>query len=134
MTGYRLPSNAHQRYREDGVVFLHNVLDHSAMRQVQAAYDWSYHHLTGALQDFAGSDDERFIADTNSSARRSIYQTLLRDTPIADITHALFGGDGSICYLGEQIFYKQGPQGTRRTPWHQDSSYGNFEGPKMAVI
>jgi ectoine hydroxylase-related dioxygenase (phytanoyl-CoA dioxygenase family) len=134
MNAYGLPSDAHQRYSEDGVAFLHNVLDKSAMRKVEAAYDWSYEHLTGALQNFAGSDDERFIADTNSSARRSIYQTLLRETPIADIAQALFGGDAPTWYLGEQIFYKQGPQGTRRTPWHQDSSYGNFEGPKMAVI
>ena len=39
MHAYGLPSDAHQRYSEDGVVFLHKVLDKSAMRKVEAAYE-----------------------------------------------------------------------------------------------
>jgi ectoine hydroxylase-related dioxygenase (phytanoyl-CoA dioxygenase family) len=121
-------------YNEHGVVFMKDVLDAAAMTKVTAAYEWSHGHLTGALQDFSMSGAETFIADTNVSAKRSVYQGLLRDTVIADIARDLFGAASSVWYLGEQIFYKEGSEGTRRTPWHQDTSYGNFEGPMMAVV
>ena len=73
-------------YNEHGVVFMKDVLDAAAMTKVTAAYEWSHGHLTGALQDFSMSGAETFIADTNVSAKRSVYQGLLRDTVIADIS------------------------------------------------
>ena len=127
-------SRYHQEYNEHGVVFIKDVLDEAAMAKVTMAYEWSHGHLTGALQDFSTSQAETFIADTNVSSKRSVYQTLLRDTVIPDIARGLFGTESPVWYLGEQIFYKEGREGTRRTPWHQDTSYGNFEGPMMAVV
>ena len=121
-------------YNEHGVVFMKEVLDAATMTKVTAAYEWSHAHLTGALQDFSASGAETFIADTNISTKRPVYQELLRDTVIPDIAHELFGVCSPVWYLGEQIFYKEGTEGTRRTPWHQDTSYGNFEGPMMAVV
>ena len=130
------PSFEHRfdEYREHGVVFMKDVLDAAAMAKVEAAYAWSHAHLTGALQDFSASEAETFIADTNISAKRAVYQELLRDTGIPDIVRDLFGGTTPVWYLGEQIFYKEGSEGTRRTPWHQDTSYGNMNGPMMAVV
>ncbi len=127
-------SRYRDEYNEHGVVFLKEVLDAAAMTHITAAYEWSHAHLTGALQDFSASEAETFIADTNISAKRSVYQALLRDTVIPDIARDLFGVNSPVWYLGEQIFYKEGGKGTRRTPWHQDTSYGNFEGPMMAVV
>ena len=127
-------SSYRDEYAEHGVVFMKRALDEAAMTKVQAAYEWSHAHLTGALQNFAASQDETFIADTNISSKRSVYQALLRDTLIPDVARSLFGPDSPVWYLGEQIFYKEGSEGTRRTPWHQDTSYGNFEGPMMAVV
>ncbi len=127
-------SRYRDEYNELGVVFLKEVLDAAAMTHITAAYEWSHAHLTGALQDFSASEAETFIADTNISAKRSVYQALLRDTVIPDIARDLFGVNSPVWYLGEQIFYKEGGKGTRRTPWHQDTSYGNFEGPMMAVV
>ena len=121
-------------YNEHGVVFMKEVLDAATMTKVTAAYEWSHAHLTGALQDFSASEAETFIADTNISAKLPVYQELLRDTVIPDIAHELFGVCSPVWYLGEQIFYKESTEGTRRTPWHQDTSYGNFEGPMMAVV
>ena len=64
-------------YNEHGVVFMKEVLDAATMTKVTAAYEWSHAHLTGALQDFSASGAETFIADTNISAKRPVYQELL---------------------------------------------------------
>ena len=93
-------------YGEHGVVFMKEVLDAATMTKVTAAYEWSHAHLTGALQDFSVSGTETFIADTNISAKRPVYQELLRDTGIPDIAHELFDECSPVWYLGEQIFYK----------------------------
>jgi len=127
-------SSYRDEYNDHGVVFMKGVLDAATMTKVTAAYEWSHAHLTGAMQDFSASGGETFIADTNISAKRAVYQELLRDTVIPDIARDLFEVSSRVWYLGEQIFYKEGRKGTRRTPWHQDTSYGNFEGPMMAVV
>ncbi len=121
-------------YRDDGVVILKQALDATAMAAVEAAYDWSHAHLSAALQDFAAGAKERFIADTGYSIREPVYAALLRDGVLPDIARALFGGDSDVWYVGEQIFYKEGANGTRRTPWHQDTSYLNFAGPRMVAL
>ena len=121
-------------FRDDGVVILKQALDAQAMALVEAAYAWSHDHLSAALQDFAAKPEERFIADTGYSIKEPVYRSLLRNSVLPDIASALFGGESDIWYLGEQIFYKDGPGGTRRTPWHQDSSYFNFEGARMTAL
>lgn len=121
-------------FRDDGVVILKQALDADTMARVRAAYDWSHAHLSAALQDFAAGPEERFIADTGYSPREPVYRDLLRDSVLPDIAQALFGGESAVWYLGEQIFYKDGPGGTRRTPWHQDSSYMNFEGSRLVAL
>lgn len=121
-------------FQRDGVVILKGALDADAMALIEAAYDWSHAHLTGALQDFAAGPEERFIADTGYSVREPAYRDLLRDSVLPDIARDLFGGASDVWYLGEQIFYKEGAKGTRRTPWHQDTSYMNFNGPRMAAF
>ena len=123
-----------ETYRDDGVVVLRNVLDTATMALVDDAYEWSAARRSPALQDFSADDDEQFTADTGYSVDESVYTGLLQDSVIPDIAHALFGGDSRVWYLGEQVFLKQGPAGTRRTPWHQDTSYSNFNGPKLAAL
>jgi len=127
-------SNHAPSYREDGVVILKQALDAKTMRLIEAAYAWSHVHLSAALQDFAAGSTERFIADTGYSIREPAYLDLLRESVLPDIARALFGGESDVWYLGEQIFYKEGASGTRRTPWHQDTSYMNFDGPRMAAL
>ena len=123
-----------EQYASDGVVVLKDVLDDAAMRQVEAAWAWSYARRSPNLQDFSAREDEEFIADTGYSLREDVYADLLRSTPIADIARGLFGGSSPAWFMGEQVFMKQGPSGTRRTPWHQDTPYGNFEGGKLVAI
>ncbi|MCH9674826.1 MAG: phytanoyl-CoA dioxygenase family protein [Gammaproteobacteria bacterium] len=127
-------SEYRKTYQEDGVVILRGAIDAATMALVNEAYAWSKERRTPALQDFSASSDEQFVADTGYSVREPIYNALLRDTDIPDIASALFGEESPVWYLGEQIFFKQGPSGSRRTPWHQDTSYADFDGPKMAVF
>lgn len=127
-------SNHAASFQDDGVVILKQALDAKCLALVEAAYAWSHAHLSAALQDFAADPKERFIADTGYSIREPVYLTLLRDSVLPDIASALFGGKSHVWYLGEQIFYKEGPRGTRRTPWHQDTSYLNFEGARMVAL
>ena len=105
-----------QSYRDDGVVILKQVLDAKTMGMIEAAYAWSHSHLTAALQDFASDPQEQFIADTGYSVKETAYLTLLRESLLPDIVRALFGGKTDVWYMGEQIFYKEGKRGTRRTP------------------
>jgi len=127
-------SNHAQSFRDDGVVILKQALDAKTMALIEAAYAWSHTHLSAGLQDFAADTKERFIADTGYSIQEPVYLNLLRESVLPDIAAALFGGESDIWYLGEQIFYKEGGRGTRRTPWHQDSSYFNFDGPRMVAL
>ncbi len=127
-------SNHAQSYQDDGVVILKKALDTKTMGLIEAAYAWSHTHLSAALQDFSTDPQERFIADTGYSVKEPVYLTLLRESVLPDIACALFGGESDVWYLGEKIFYKEGKSGTRRTPWHQDTSYANFYGPRMAAL
>ena len=133
MSANRFSSHA-RSYRDDGVVILKQALDAKTMALIEAAYAWSHTHLSAGLQDFAADPQERFIADTGYSIQEPVYLTLLRESVLPDIACALFGGESDVWYLGEQIFYKEGESGTRRTPWHQDTSYLNFDGPRMAAL
>jgi ectoine hydroxylase-related dioxygenase (phytanoyl-CoA dioxygenase family) len=126
--------NHAQSYRDDGVVILKQAFDTKTMGLIEAAYAWSHAHLSAALQDFAAGSQELFIADTGYSVKEPVYLTLLRESVLPDIACALFGGESDVWYLGEQIFYKEGESGTRRTPWHQDTSYMNFVGPRMVAL
>ena len=121
-------------FADDGVVVLKQALGSETMKRVEAAYDWSCAHLSAALQDFAADSNERFIADTGYSIREPVYLDLLRETELPDIAAGLFGGESDVWYLGEQIFHKEGPRGTRRTPWHQDTSYMNILGRQMTAL
>ena len=123
-----------ERYARDGVVVLKGVLDDETMDRVDAAWQWSAGQRSPNLQDFSARDDEDFIADTGYSVKEPVYESLLKDTVIPDIAQGLFGGASNVWLLGEQIFLKQGPSGSRRTPWHQDTPYGSFEGPMLAAV
>lgn len=125
---------AANNYADDGVVVLKGALDDAAMTLVDAAWHWSNKQKSPNLQDFSAEEDEDFIADTGYSINEPVYEMLLRDTAIPDIAQGLFGGDSPAWFMGEQIFLKQGPSGARRTPWHQDTPYGNFEGPRLAAV
>ncbi len=88
---------------------------------IEAAYARGHTHLTAALQDFASNPEERFIANTGCSVQVPVYSTSLRESVLPDLVRALFRANKDVWCMCEQIFYKEGKRGTRRTPWHQNS-------------
>jgi ectoine hydroxylase-related dioxygenase (phytanoyl-CoA dioxygenase family) len=59
------------------------------------------------------------------------FARLLSDSALGEIARRCFGG-GDVWFYYEQIFLKEGA--SRRTPWHQDSSYLPVGGPAQARI
>jgi hypothetical protein len=123
-------------YRNDGVTFLKGCLDGTAVRLVQAAYDWKLANPGPQAARYYPDSGATFLQASGDSIDQPDFDRMLKDTPIAGIVADLFGS-GAVWYIGEQLFLKEGGGPTaiaRRTPWHQDSSYLPFEGEKIAVV
>src|SRR5450631_236918 len=59
------------------------------------------------------------------------YRAMLEASPIPAIVAGLWDA-GEVWFMYEQVFLKEGGE-TRRTPWHQDSSYLSVAGEHLAV-
>ena len=71
------------------------------------------------------------ISEPNPNAIGA-YRKMLEDAPFADIVAALWQTH-NVWFMYEQVFLKEGGQ-SRRTPWHQDSSYLPIGGEMLAVM
>jgi len=123
-------------YRRDGVTFLKGCLDADAVGLVQAAYDWKLANPGPFAQRFYPDSGATFLQAGGDSIDQPDFNRMLKESPIARIVADLFGS-GDVWFIGEQLFLKEGGSPTavtRRTPWHQDSSYLPFEGEKIAVV
>jgi ectoine hydroxylase-related dioxygenase (phytanoyl-CoA dioxygenase family) len=120
-------------YRRNGTVHIPGAFDERAVKVIAAAFDHCVANLSTGAMNLKGWSHDTFITD---SANRELwksaeFQRLIRDTPIADIAQRFSGGQNLWLYY-EQIFYKEGK--SRRTPWHQDTSYLSFEGDNTVRI
>jgi len=118
-------------YREDGVVFLPRVLDSAALKDALAAYDWSVAHPGPAASKIRQHGDALFYQDLYNPGGNAAYKPMLERSPltkaIADIWQT-----PDVWFMYEQVFLKEGGE-SRRTPWHQDSSYLAIAGDDLAV-
>lgn len=118
-------------YRDDGVVFLPGALDGRALADAQAAYDWSIAHPGPAASTFKQHSDATFYQDLYNPGCVAAYRAMLEASPlprlIADIWQT-----PDVWFMYEQVFLKEGGE-SRRTPWHQDSSYLTVAGDDLAV-
>ncbi len=121
------------RFREDGVVFLKGALDSRSLAMAEEAYKWSLEHPSPAAATFPGKDSRAvFYQDLANPAAFPAYRELLEQSPTADITAELWN-TSDVWFMYEQVFLKEGGE-SRRTPWHQDSSYLPIDGEKIAVM
>jgi ectoine hydroxylase-related dioxygenase (phytanoyl-CoA dioxygenase family) len=60
------------------------------------------------------------------------YRRLLENSEAADVIAKVWG-TGDVWFFYEQVFLKEGGE-SRRTPWHQDSSYLPIAGDLLAVM
>lgn len=120
-----------EAYARDGAVFLPGVLDADALAQAQAAYDWSLAHPGPGATRFAQATDATFYNDLYNPDCLTGYRSMLEASPIPALLGELWGRP-EVWFMYEQVFLKEGGE-SRRTPWHQDSSYLAIAGDDLAV-
>jgi ectoine hydroxylase-related dioxygenase (phytanoyl-CoA dioxygenase family) len=122
-----------RRYASDGVLFFHGALDAAQMALVADAFAWSIEHPS-AMRPKRPEDGPVFFADNGNVANWNSppYRRLLAEGPMAQIARRLFGAE-DVWFFNEQLFWKEGGH-VPRTPWHQDTTYFQFEGPDQAVF
>jgi ectoine hydroxylase-related dioxygenase (phytanoyl-CoA dioxygenase family) len=125
------PETLAEAYARDGVVHIPGALDARALAEAQAAYDWSLAHpgpLGGRIRQ---ATDATFYQDLYNPDCLTGYRAMLLASPIPEIVAGLWGAP-DVWFMYEQVFLKEGGV-TRRTPWHQDSSYLAVAGEHLAV-
>lgn len=112
----------------DGVVHLAGVLDHDRLQMVEEAVEWSLTHPSPNAKLFYPDEPAKFFEDTGAN-----HLDLVRRAGIDQIVSALWGGVEDMWYMGEQLFLKEDGS-SRRTPWHQDTSYLRIMGSQMVAV
>jgi hypothetical protein len=110
----------------DGVVCLQGALTPAAFEKVEAAVEWSLANPSPTAVRFYPDEPARFFEDRGYN-----HSQLVRDVGLDAMMAALWGVD-RLWYLGEQLFLKDGGT-SRRTPWHQDTSYLRMLGSQLAA-
>jgi ectoine hydroxylase-related dioxygenase (phytanoyl-CoA dioxygenase family) len=118
-------------FRKDGVVLLRGALDPASLAEAQRAYEWSLANPSRGAATFPGSDGV-FYQDLANRNAWPAYARLLAESPAADLAADLWGAP-DVWFMYEQVFLKEGGQ-TRRTPWHQDTSYLPISGEQLVVM
>jgi ectoine hydroxylase-related dioxygenase (phytanoyl-CoA dioxygenase family) len=119
-------------YRRDGVVKLPMALSPQQLRGLAAAFDWSVANPSPAAQQLFPQANTIFYQDLFNTLSWPRYVDAIAATDIPAIMAALWGCD-NVWFFFEQVFLKQGGQ-SRRTPWHQDTSYFPIDGADNVVL
>jgi hypothetical protein len=110
----------------DGVVCLPGALTPAALAKVEAAVEFSLANPSPTATRFYPGEPAKFFED-----RGRRHLSLARETGLDSMLAALWGED-RFWYLGEQLFLKEGGH-SRRTPWHQDTSYLRMKGSQLVA-
>jgi hypothetical protein len=110
---------------EDGVVRLDGALNASALAAVERAVDHSLANPSPNAVNFYPNEEAKFFEDTGQN-----YRPLVKEIGLDSMVGALWSGEDSMWYMGEQLFWKEGGH-ARRTPWHQDTSYLRMRGQQL---
>jgi len=120
-----------RRYEDDGVVLLEGALDAAALGAARAAYDWSLANPGPGATRFAQATRSTFFNDLYNPRCLEGYREMLLASPLPALIAGVWEAP-DIWFMYEQVFLKEGGE-TRRTPWHQDSSYLTIAGRHLAV-
>lgn len=120
-----------QAYGRDGAVLLPKALDAQALEAAQGAYDWSLANPGPGATKFAQTTDATFYNDLYNPNCLSGYRAMLQTSPLPHLITEIWAAP-DIWFMYEQVFLKEGGE-SRRTPWHQDSSYLAIAGAHLAV-
>lgn len=117
-------------FARDGVVCVRGLFDAQQLGALRSVYEWSLDHPSPSANVYAG--EGRFYQDLANRAAQPVYRDVVHATPATDAVAALWGSR-DVWFMYEQVFLKEGGD-TRRTPWHQDSSYLPVDGEQIAVV
>lgn len=110
----------------DGVVRLQGALTSEAFAKVEAAVEWSLANPSPRAVRFYPGEPARFFEDRGMN-----HAGLVREIGLDTMVGALWSVD-QLWYMGEQLFLKDGGA-SRRTPWHQDTSYLRMMGDQLVA-
>ncbi|MBL6853644.1 MAG: phytanoyl-CoA dioxygenase family protein [Alphaproteobacteria bacterium] len=111
---------------DDGVVFLKSALGPTDLALIEQEFAHSVAHPTPKAVNFYPSENATFFEDTGQR-----MLPMVRATGIDAMVAALFG-EPDLWYMGEQLFLKENGF-SRRTPWHQDTSYLRMMGSQLVA-
>ena len=117
---------AGETLENDGVVHLAGALAPDALAKMEEAIDYSFAHPSPTAKTFYPDEPARFLVDNGRN-----HAGVVRETGLDTMVSALWGVDRH-WYLGEQLFLKDGGH-SRRTPWHQDTSYLRMMGSQLVA-
>lgn len=120
-----------ERYRRDGVVHIPGLLDASTIARFTAAYDAGMRQPSAAAM-YLYPETGTFFQDLANTPMWPAWVEALRASPVPELLATLWGCD-DVWFYYEQVFLKEGGP-TRRTPWHQDSSYLAVTGGQVANV
>lgn len=128
---YDLSDRQVSQYREDGAAVLRGVLDPHMIAEAERVFQWSVDHPSAAAQRYYESSGTVFHQDLFNTLSWPEYRHLFTDSNLPDVVSRLWSSE-EVWFFFEQIFWKSGGE-TRRTPWHQDTSYFPVDGAHLAV-
>lgn len=108
----------------DGVVHLKGALTSDGLARLEAAIEWSFANPSPTARKFYPDDSALFFEDRGQN-----HRDVARAIGLDSMVGALWGED-QMWYMGEQLFLKEGGF-SRRTPWHQDTSYLRMRGSQL---
>ena len=125
-----LPARVGQAAARDlhnhGVVHLGGAFPPAALAAIERAVEHSFANPGPGAVNFYPDERARFFQDTGQN-----YLPLVREIGLDTMVEALWG-EPRLWYMGEQLFLKEGGH-SRRTPWHQDTSYLRMRGEQMVA-
>jgi ectoine hydroxylase-related dioxygenase (phytanoyl-CoA dioxygenase family) len=120
-----------RQYEEDGVVLLKDALPPPALAAAEQAYDWSLANPGPGASRLPQKGAGVFLNDLFNPRCLEGYREMLLASPLPGLIANIWGAP-DVWFFYEQVFLKEGGE-TRRTPWHQDSSYLAIDGQHLAV-
>jgi len=120
-----------RQYEADGVVLLKDALGAPALAAAQTAYEWSLANPGPGASRLPSKTEGVFFNDLFNPRCLEGYREMLQASPLPALISDIWGAP-DVWFFYEQVFLKEGGE-TRRTPWHQDSSYLAIAGQHLAV-
>lgn len=122
---------ARETYERDGAVLLPGIMSRADLDAAQRAYEWSLAHPGPGASKIAQRTNALFYQDLCNPDCLDAYRKMLETSPLPALIAQLWGTP-DVWFMYEQVFLKEGGE-SRRTPWHQDSSYLAVGGNDLAV-